>query len=350
MFKKTTSSVRAPRSRLLPLALAAAGLAFAPSIAAHGAGREWLGEEMPLPLAVKTAQDLAVKAVAEKQYLIFNLLAGGKLAWDAGEYATAAAKWEQLLRVPGLDPEIDRVIRPLAVAARERAGGQPQALAPAEGAPHGEKERPLPPTRERIFPVAVSGTIAGGGAQGPGGAVVWLKRANGETPRPAPARGKVVSQRNKTFVPHVLAVPVGTTVDFRNDDAIYHNVFSLTKPNQFDTGLYKQGGSYQETFKRPGPVQLLCNIHSSMLGYVYVVDSPWYAQADASGAFTIRGVPPGEYDLEVWHEGASKPTKQRLTVGADGVRALELRVGGDRRAPEFVPDKSGKPRQSHLGY
>ena len=84
--------------------------------AARG-GREWLGEEMPLPLAVKTAQDLAVKAVAEKQYLVFNLLAGGKLAWDAGDFATAAAKWEQLLRVPNLDPEIDRVIRPLAVAA-----------------------------------------------------------------------------------------------------------------------------------------------------------------------------------------------------------------------------------------
>ena len=76
-----------------------------------------------MPLAVKTAQDLAVKAIAEKQYLIFNLLAGGKLAWDAGENATAASKWEALLRVPGLDPEIERVIRPLAVAARERAGG-----------------------------------------------------------------------------------------------------------------------------------------------------------------------------------------------------------------------------------
>ena len=190
----------------------------------------------------------------------------------------------------------------------------------------------------------------GGGTAGPGGAVVWLKRANGETPRPAPARGKVISQRGKSFVPHVLAVPVGTKVAFRNDDAIYHNVFSLTRPNDFDTGLYKQGGAYDQTFKKPGAVQLLCNIHSSMLGYVYVVDSPYYAQADGSGAFTIKGVPPGEYDLEVWHEGASKTSKQRVSVGADGLRGVELRVGGDRRPPQFVPDKSGKPRQSHLGY
>src|SRR5678809_1447783 len=74
----------------------AAGLAAPPPD-----GRGWLGEELPLPLAVRTAQDLAVKAAAEKQYLIFNLLAGGKLAWDAGDFATAAGKWEALLRVHG---------------------------------------------------------------------------------------------------------------------------------------------------------------------------------------------------------------------------------------------------------
>jgi plastocyanin len=341
------------------LVLAAALVALAAprlAAAAGGAGREWLGEEMPLPLAVKTAQDLAVKAVAEKQYLIFNLLAGGKLAWDGGDYATAAGKWEALLRVPALDPEIERVIRPLAAAARDRAGGKAAAVAAAPAvapapapAPASTSTSP-PPARERVAPVAVSGTVAGGGSQGPGGAVVWLKRANGETPRPSPARGKVVSQKGKSFVPHVLAVPVGTKVSFRNDDAIYHNVFSLAKPNGFDTGLYKQGGTYDQTFKSPGAVQLLCNIHSSMLGYVYVVDSPYYAQADGAGAFTIKGVPPGEYDIEVWHEGSSKNTKQRLTVSAEGVRGLELRVGGDRRPPAFVPDKSGKPRQSQLGY
>jgi plastocyanin len=353
LAKPTSSRPRALRAaRVALLAAGLASLAVVPRAHAAKSG-EWLGEEMPLPLAVKTAQDLAVKAIAEKQYLIFNLLAGGKLAWDNGEFATAAAKWEQLLRVPGLDPEIERVIRPLAVAARERSGEKappaPPPGAPVAGGAH--EEAPTPRAyRERILPVAVTGTVAGGGAPGPGGAVVWLRRANGDTPRPAPAKGKVISQRGKSFVPHVLAVPVGTTVDFRNDDAIYHNVFSLNKPNDFDTGLYKQGGSYMQTFKKPGPVQLLCNIHSSMIGYVYVVDSPWYAQADGSGAFTIRGVPPGEYEVEVWHESASKPTKQRLSVGADGVRGLELRVGGDRRPPAFVPDKSGKPRQSHLGY
>ena len=197
---------------------------------------------------------------------------------------------------------------------------------------------------------SVSGTVSGGGAQGPGGSVIWLKRLGGDTPKPAPARGKVVTQRNKTFMPRVLAVTVGTKVSFRNEDAIFHNIFSLSKPNDFDTGLYKQGATYRQTFKRAGVVQILCNIHSSMLGFIYVVDSPYYAQADGSGAFTIKAVPPGDYTISVWHEAASKPTEQRLSVGANGARGVALQVGGDKRAPQFVPDKSGKPRQSHLGY
>ena len=123
------------RSRLFPpldvtVAVGAAvGLAGAGAYAAPNAARNngWLGEEMPLPLAVRTPQDLAVKQVAERQYLIFNLLAGGKLAWDAGDWATAASKWETLLRLPALDAEIDRVIRPLAHDARAKAGGAPVA-------------------------------------------------------------------------------------------------------------------------------------------------------------------------------------------------------------------------------
>jgi len=319
-------------------------------------GRGWLGEELPLPLAVRTAQDLAVKAAAEKQYLIFNLLAGGKLAWDGGDYATAAGKWEALLRVHGLDPEIDKVIRPLAKEARSRAGGAAAAPLPPLATATPEPSGPRPPVEPEAAArpssglASVSGTVSGGGPAGPGGAVIWLKRIGGETPRPSPAHGKVVTQRNKTFIPHVLAVPVGSKVSFRNDDPIFHNVFSLSKPNDFDTGLYKQGATYQQTFKRAGVVQILCNIHSSMLGVVVVVDTPYYAQADGSGAFTIKGVPPGEYQLTVWHEAASKPVEQRISVAPGATRGLTLQIGGDKRAPQFVPDKSGKPRQSHIGY
>src|SRR5262249_60066382 len=114
----------------------------APAAAARPDGRGWLGEELPLPLAVRTAQDLAVKAVAEKQYLIFNLLAGGKLAWDSGDFAGAAAKWEALLKIHPLDPELEKTIRPLAHEARAKAGGQP---ATAAEAPAGPPSPPPPP-------------------------------------------------------------------------------------------------------------------------------------------------------------------------------------------------------------
>jgi plastocyanin len=329
----------------------------APASAAPPDGRSWPGEEMPLPLAVRTAQDLSVKALAERQYLIFNLLAGGKLAFDTGDYAAAASKWEALLRLNGLDADIERVIRPLAHDARSRAGGRAsagEASAPATPSPGASTsppaDAPALPARAAASLVNVSGTVSGGGTLGPGGTVIWLRRIGGETPKPAPARGKTITQRGKTFVPHVLAVTPGTKVTFRNDDPIFHNIFSLSKPNEFDTGLYKQGGSYTQVFKRPGMVQLLCNIHSSMLGFVFVVDSPWYTQAEGSGAFAIKGVPPGDYEVNVWHESASKTHTERVSVGADGLRGLALRVSGDRRAPQFLPDKSGKPRQAHLGY
>lgn len=337
-------------------ALALSALLALPAWAAPAARGEWPAEEMPLPLAVRTPQDLAVKAVAERQYLIFNLLAGGKLAYDAGSFGAAAAKWEALLRMPSLEPEIGRVIRPLAEDARARAGGVALAAppaAPAVAEPALERAGGEPPARDPAASpttVSVSGNVSGGGAVGPGGTVIWLKRVDGRTPRPAPARGKVISQRNKTFLPRVLAVPVGTTVAFRNEDDIFHDVFSLSRANPFDTGLYRQGASYSQTFRKPGVVQILCNIHASMVGYVYVVDSPYYAQAETDGAFRIKNVPPGEYDLETWHEASLRSSQQRVVVGAEGARGVVVKVSGDKAAPTTVPDKSGKPRQAHLGY
>src|SRR5712692_8355402 len=109
---------------------------------------DWLGADMPLPLAVHTPQDLAFKNVAERQYLIFNLLASGKVAWDQGDFPTAAQRWETLLSLPGLDPEIDKVVRPLA-----------------------EEARP-PGTR-------VEGSSSSGGTAGPGGADRPFHRGRG---------------------------------------------------------------------------------------------------------------------------------------------------------------------------
>ena len=332
-------------------------------VAALAAGRaraadpKWLGDDLPLPLSVKTPQDIGFKTAAERQYLIFNLMAGGKLAFERGDHAGAVEKWETLLRMPGLDPQIARAVQPFLDDARRKAGHaapRPETAAPAPAASE-EAAEPAPAERAPAATTprpttTVSGTVSGGGPMGPGGAVVWMKRLDERSPRPSPAINQIVTQREKTFLPHVLAVPVGTSVQFRNDDRIYHNVFSIAKPNEFDGGIRATGATYVKTFSHPGIVQLLCNIHATMNAYVVVVDSPYYAKAQASGAFKIHGVPPGRYDVSAWHEAGSTITHRTITVGAEGNRDVNLSVGGDKRPAPFVPDKYGHKRQPQLGY
>jgi plastocyanin len=320
---------------------------------AHDAGVPaplWLGEQLPLPLAVRTPEDLAFKAAAERQYLRFNLLAVGKQAWDRGDWEGAASRWEALLREETLPADLGTLLRPWAKAARERALGAP-ATSPlgAEPAVTFTPLEPEPPEARRPTSFTVAGVVSGGGSHGPGGAVVMLRRLDGATPRPRATRVRAVVQRDKRFVPHVLAVPLGATVEFRNEDELFHNVFSLSRPNDFDLGLYKGGGAREQTFSTAGPVHLLCNIHASMNGWIYVVDSPYFAQADGAGRFAIRNVPEGAWHVEVWHEWSSKAVGKDLKVAA-GMAELALAVDGDRQAPAFVPDKSGKPRQPQLGY
>jgi plastocyanin len=348
------------RSKLVPAALCAAfltsGLPARPSRAAPAAPSSavpWQGEELPLPLAVRTPEEIALKAEAERQYLLFNLLAGGKAAYDAGDHRKAVQKWETLLRLPGLSPSVERAVLPLLQQA-QRLAGQPVTAAPAQAPAEERRDEgapaPAAPAAEAMpTRITVTGLVSGGGAIGPGGAVLWLKRTDGPTPPVRPGRPRVVSQKNKLFIPRVLAVPVGTRVDFRNDDDFYHNVFSLSDPARFDTGLYPSGKSHGQTFTKAGPVELLCNIHATMLGYVYVVDSPFYTQPNTTGAFTIRNVPPGRYELFAWHEAAGAPVRQKIVVDR-GMPRLSVEIPNDRRPPATVPDKYGKPRHLQLGY
>jgi len=332
-------------------------LAWGAQAVAAPAETKWLGDDLPLQLSVKTPQDIGFKTAAERQYLIFNLMAGGKVAYERGDFAAASEQWETLLRLPGLDPQIERAVRPFLDDARARAGRPHGESAPVAAVPSqqpdggvGREELAAPTHHEGRPHVTVTGTITGGGGSGPGGAVVWLKRLDGASPRVVPAQNQIITQREKTFLPHVLAVPVGTSVQFRNDDRIYHNVFSIAKPNEFDGGIRATGATYVKTFGHPGVVELLCNIHATMNAYVVVVDSPYYAKAQASGAFSIHNVPTGRYDVSAWHEAASTITHKTITVGPEGLRELTIAVGGDKRPPPFVPDKYGHKRQPQLGY
>jgi plastocyanin len=118
-----------------------------------------------------------------------------------------------------------------------------------------------------------------------------------------------MDQRNETFVPHLLAVTVGTTVDFPNNDRTYHNVFSLSKPRRFDLGRYATGRSKSVRFERPGIVRVFCEIHSHMNAFILVFSHRFFSVSDADGRYQIDGVPPGTYTLVAWIEGVIRDAK-----------------------------------------
>jgi plastocyanin len=135
----------------------------------------------------------------------------------------------------------------------------------------------------------------------------------------------VMDQRNETFVPHVLAITTGTTVDFPNSDKFYHNVFSLSKTKRFDLGRYAAGGSRQVKFDRPGIVRVFCEIHSHMNAFILVFNHPFFAVSDDEGRYHIDNVPPGSYNVIAWHEGTSAEP-QAVSVPDGGSAELDFTI------------------------
>jgi plastocyanin len=172
-----------------------------------------------------------------------------------------------------------------------------------------------------------------------GSAVVWL--GGPSAPPRAPVKTDMGNAR-KEFTPHVLVVPVGSTVTFSNYDPFNHNVFSLSEENPFDLGLYGRGEVRSVRFDRAGEVRVYCNVHAQMSAVVIVRDTPWYTQPSSDGSFTLGAVPPGTYTLHAWHERAPEVTRP-LEVPADGVSGLTVEL--DARGFQFKPhlNKHGQP-------
>ncbi len=183
------------------------------------------------------------------------------------------------------------------------------------------------------------------------GVVVWLEPANGKAaPEPAGALKATMLQKNKKFIPHILAVRKGTVIDFPNLDPIFHNAFSNFSGQVFDVGLYKPGSTRSVVFNRSGVVRVFCNIHSAMSAVIVVVESPWFTTTGRDGTFRIANIPPGEYRMKVFHERAMAPVlaklERNITVDSDGTTAIPITISESGYLPAPHTDKHGKPYSS----
>lgn len=198
--------------------------------------------------------------------------------------------------------------------------------------------------------VEVAGEAKGGRAKaGPGqgaipATVVWLTAAPGsdlqiDAPTP-PAVNPQLVQKNKSFEPHLLVVPAGSTVEFPNHDPFFHNVFSLFEGKRFDLGLYEAGTTRMVRFDRPGISYIFCNIHPQMSAVIITVGTPYYAIASADGQVRVANVSYGRYVLHVWSEGMGPENEKLVTRDVTiGENATSL---GVIRVPEV-----GNERMSH---
>ncbi len=160
------------------------------------------------------------------------------------------------------------------------------------------------------------------------GVVVSAQPVDGQLP-PTSAAHAIMLQKGKMFTPHILPVMAGTTVDFPNSDPIFHNAFSSYSGQIFDVGLYPPGASRAVRFTRLGVLRVFCNIHPTMSAIILVLNTPYFVKTAKDGSFEMN-VPPGEYELSVFHERATEQELaglvQRIVVSEPALRVPQTTV------------------------
>jgi plastocyanin len=162
-----------------------------------------------------------------------------------------------------------------------------------------------------------------------------------------PQAHATIRQKDKTFIPHILAITAGTVVDFPNNDPIFHNAFSLYNGQVFDLTLYPPGSTRSVRFTRPGVVRVFCNIHASMSAVIVVLKTPYFAVSKRDGTFAIPDVPPGGYEMSVFHERATdaalRALEQHLTVEPSDLELPTIPVSESGYLPAPHTNKYGQP-------
>ena len=161
------------------------------------------------------------------------------------------------------------------------------------------------------------------------------------------AKAAVMNQRHRKFVPHVLVVQTHARVVFRNSDDVSHHVYSFSPAKRFQLYLAKGEPEKTVVFDQPGVVTLGCNLHDWMLGYILVVDTPWFAKTDASGRASLPDLAPGRYRLEVWHPRATD-APQALARDVE-VRGAAPAVWDLRLARPLLPARDQTPGLADYG-
>jgi plastocyanin len=160
------------------------------------------------------------------------------------------------------------------------------------------------------------------------GVVISARPVKSSLPERSPVHASM-EQKSKMFMPHILPIAAGTTVDFPNFDPIFHSAFSSYSGQIFDVGLYPPGTSRSVRFTRSGVVRVFCNIHPTMSAIILVLDTPWFARTTWNGSFEMD-VPPGDYELNVFHERATDQQlaglSRRIVVGESALRIPPITV------------------------
>jgi plastocyanin len=242
-----------------------------------------------------------------------------------------------------------------AIAAPFREGAPPRITTPTQkvdpsaprqprvaGSSEAEDEADKVPPPPKAEVGSLTGTLKIDGKAAPGTyGLITLEPASGKW-KPRTPKHVVIEQRNREFLPKLVAVSVGSTIAFPNFDPTFHNVFSTSPLAPFDLGLYKMGEQREYTFAKEGFVRLGCNLHANMQAFIAVVAAPAYVVTDDEGRFAFKRLAPGKYKLHAWSMRSTQPITQDITI-RPGKNSLDVGVSGDAPAGP-APDKFGGKR------